>query len=160
MGYNWRQVVWSPSEKLFYGFMEIRVICFVSILLRRKLRCLTELPPILQKRSGLYDQFSFGYLGPALGPDHRTLYYLTGAPAYKDNKRITGKTVTNTGEAKALENLHLVTYDIFDSRYIDRGAVFYKSVEPPLYVNSIALGQDGTIYTLARVKEKGKRVRT
>ncbi len=108
------------------------------------------------KRSGLYDQFSFGYLGLALGPDHRTLYYLTGAPAYKDNKRITGKTVTNTGEAKALENLHLVTYDIFDSRYIDRGAVFYKSVEPPLYVNSIALGQDGTIYTLARVKEKGK----
>ncbi len=31
------------------------------------------------RRSGMYDEFSYGYLGFTLGPDGHTLYYLTGA---------------------------------------------------------------------------------
>jgi hypothetical protein len=59
------------------------------------------------------------------------------------------------GMAKGLENLHLVTYDIPTRAYQDHGAVFYPDGGRPTYVNSIAVTQDGTVYTLARVKENG-----
>lgn len=59
------------------------------------------------------------------------------------------------GEAKGLEDLHLITYDIISNQYKDHGAVFYKNGDRPLYVNSIAVAKDGTVYTLARIKENG-----
>ena len=104
----------------------------------------------------MFDQFSYGYLGFTLGPDGHTLYYLTGGPIYKDGKRVTGKSSTAMGEAKGLENLHLITYDISASFYQDRGPVFYSDGQRPLYVNSIAVGLDGAIYTLGRITENGK----
>ena len=57
--------------------------------------------------------------------------------------------------AKGLENLHLVTYDISSLMYKDHGPVFYPDGERPTYVNSIAVGRDGTVYTLGRVTENG-----
>jgi hypothetical protein len=60
------------------------------------------------------------------------------------------------GEAKGLENLHLVTYDLEKHRYTDHGAVFYPDGQRPLYVNAIALGRDGMVYTLPRITENGK----
>ena len=36
---------------------------------------ITSLP---SQRSGMFDEFSYGYLGFILGPDGNTLYYLTG----------------------------------------------------------------------------------
>jgi hypothetical protein len=49
----------------------------------------------------------------------------------------------------------VVTYDIPTRKYKDHGAVFYENGDRPLYVNSIAVGKDGTVYTLARITEKG-----
>jgi len=72
----------------------------------------------------MFDQFSYGYLGFAMGPDGRTLYYLTGGPIYIDGKRVTGKGKTAMGEAKGLEDLHVITYDTRNGAYRDNGAVF------------------------------------
>jgi len=88
----------------------------------------------------MYDQFSYGYLGFALGPDGRTLHYLTGGPVYVDGKRVVGKAATAMGESKGIENLHLVTYDIPTGRYTDHGPLFLDNGERPAYVNSIAVG--------------------
>ncbi len=107
----------------------------------------------------MFDQFSYGYLGFALGPDGRTLHYLTGGPVYIDGKRVTGKAKTAMGESKGMENLHLVTYDIPADKYTDHGPIFFEDGQRPSYVNSIAIGKDGTVYTLARIQENG-RVRT
>ena len=104
----------------------------------------------------MFDQFSYGYLGFTLGPDGHTLHYLTGAPIYVEGQRVRGKSSTAMGEAKGLEDLHLVTYDIATSRYQDHGAIFYENGQRPLYVNSIAVGKDGTVYFLARITEGGK----
>jgi len=101
----------------------------------------------------MFDQFSYGYLGFTLGPDARTIYYLTGGPVYVDGKRVRGKESTAKGEAKGTENLHLVTWDIPTGRYIDHGQIFYENGERPTYVNSIAVGRDGAIYTLARIRD-------
>jgi hypothetical protein len=104
----------------------------------------------------MYDQFSYGYLGFALGPDGHTIYYLTGGPIYEGGKRVEGMKSTAKGEAKGREDLHLVTYDIPSGTYADRGAIFYPNGDRPAYVNSIAIGRDGTVYTLARMTEKGR----
>jgi len=104
----------------------------------------------------MYDQFSYGYLGFTLGPDGRTIHYLTGAPIYVNGKRVRGAESTARGEAKGLEDLHLVTYDIPTAKYKDQGAIFYENGERPGWVNSIAVGKDGSVYFMARMTENGK----
>jgi hypothetical protein len=156
MGYHWRQVVWYPPEKAFYG-----VHGNSGYLLRfdphvPRVTVLDRLTSLPSQRSGMYDQFSYGYLGFTLGPDGRTLYYLTGAPIFVDGKRVTGKASIGRGDAKGLEDLHLVTYDIPAAKYIDHGAVFLKDGERPLYVNSIALDKQGNVYTLCRITAGGR----
>jgi hypothetical protein len=107
----------------------------------------------------MFDQFSYGYLGFTLGPDQQTLFYLTGGPIYRDGRRVTGKDSTGKGEAKGEEDLHLVTYHIPTGKYSDHGAVYYENGGHPSYVNSIAVGRDGSVYTLARVPQPGDKVR-
>jgi len=76
-----------------------------------------------------------------------------------EGKRLAGKDSTGKGEAKGLENLHLITYDIPTGKYIDHGAIFLEDGQRPLYVNSIALDAAGNVYTLCRIK-RGDRVIT
>jgi hypothetical protein len=57
-----------------------------------------------------------------------------------------------------LENLHLITYNIPNQQYRDHGPVFYPDGTRPTYVNSIAIGADGTVYTLARFEHEGKEI--
>jgi hypothetical protein len=123
---------------------------------KTRIEVLDRITSDVSKRSGMFDQFSYGYLGYALGPDGRTIYYLTGGPIYQDGRRVAGKTSTAMGEAKGLENLHLITYDIPTLTYRDHGAIFYENGQRPLYVNSIAVGHDGSVYFLARITEAGK----
>jgi hypothetical protein len=104
----------------------------------------------------MFDLFSYGYLGLLLGHDQRTVYYLTGSPLFINGKRVAGKANTAKGEAKGLENLHLVTYDILTYHYQDHGPVCFKDGSAPLYVNSIAVGRDGHIYFLGRITENNK----
>ena len=47
------------------------------------LQRITSLP---SQQSGMNDEFSYGYLGFILGPDEKTLYYLTGGPIFRGEK--------------------------------------------------------------------------
>jgi hypothetical protein len=158
MGYNWRQVVWRPAENAIYGVHGNSGYLFRFDPRAPRVEVLERLTSLPSKRCGMFDQFSYGYLGFALGPDDRTIYYLTGGPIYENGKRITGKDATGKGEAKGLENLHLVTYNITTSRYIDHGAIFMQDGQRPLYVNSITVGHDGSVYTLCRINRGGRTV--
>lgn len=155
MAYNWRQVFWNPADNQIYGVHGNSGYLFRFDPKAERVEVLDRITSLPSKRSGMFDQFSYGYLGFALGPDKRTIYYLTGGPVYVEGKRIRGKESTAKGEAKGTENLHLVTWDIPTGRYTDHGAVFYENGGRPAYVNSIAIGQDGTVYTLARITEAG-----
>jgi len=156
MAYNWRQAFWHPLEKRIYGVHGNSGYLFRIDPAASRLEVLERLTSVPSKLSGMFDQFSYGYLGFTLGPDHRTIYYLTGGPIYVDGKRVLGKSSTAKGEAKGLEDLHLITYDIPTGRYEDHGAVFFPDGQRPLYVNSIAVGNDGTVYTLGRITENGR----
>ena len=155
MGYNWRQTIWHPTERVIYGVHGNSGYLFRFDPAAPRLEVLERLTSEPSKRSGMFDQFSYGYLGFTLGPDGRTLHYLTGAPIYVGGRRLAGKSSTAMGEAKGLEDLHLVTYDIPTGRYTDHGAIFFENGHRPLYVNSVAVGKDGAVYFLSRVTEKG-----
>jgi hypothetical protein len=120
------------------------------------LEVLERLTSEASKRCGMFDQFSYGYLGFRLGPDGRTLHYLTGAPIYENGQRVRGKSTTAMGEAKGLEDLHLITFDIPTGKYTDQGAIFYENGQRPLYVNSLTIGRNGNVYFLARITEGGR----
>jgi hypothetical protein len=156
MAYNWRQVFFYGPEKKIYGVHGNSGYLFRFDPAAPRIEVLERLTSIPSKLTGMGDQFSYGYLGFKLGPDGHTIYYLTGAPIYENGKRVLGVTTTAKGEAKGLEDLHLITYDIQTGKYLDHGAIFYPDGGRPLYVNSIAIGEDGTVYTLARITENGK----
>jgi hypothetical protein len=156
MGYNWRQTFWCPSDKLIYGVHGNSGYLFRFDPQANRIEVLERITSEPSKRCGMFDQFSYGYLGFALGPDGKTIHYLTGGPIYIDGKRLAGKSKTAMGEAKGLEDLHLVTYNLETREYTDNGAVFYENGQRPLYVNAIAVGKDGMVYTLPRIIENGK----
>lgn len=155
MAYNWRQIVWNPSDNKFYGVHGNSGYLFCFDPVAERVEVLQRITSEPSQRSGMYDEFSYGYLGFTLGPDGRTLYYLSGGPIYVDGRRLAGKSSTAKGEARGEEDLHLITYDIPTARYIDHGPIFYGNGDRPAYVNSIAVGKDGSVYTLARIKEAG-----
>lgn len=158
MAYNWRQVFWYAPDKKIYGVHGNSGYLFRFDPALPRIEVLERLTSVPSKLTGMGDQFSYGYLGFKLGPDGHTIYYLTGGPIYVDGKRVKGAISTAKGEAKGLEDLHVVTYDILTGKYLDHGSVFYPDGQRPLYVNSIAIGADGSVYGMGRVNRDGKTV--
>ena len=156
MAYNWRKIFWHKEEKVAYGVHGNSGYLFRFDPVAQEIEIIERITSATSKRSGMHDQFSYGYLGFILGPDRETIYYLTGGPIYIDGKLLRGEPEIAKGAAKGLENLHLVTFNLKTNKYTDHGAIFYENGERPLYVNSVAIGADGNVYTLARVEVNGK----
>jgi hypothetical protein len=156
MGYNWRRIVWYPEEQAAYGVHGNSGYLFRFDPQKRKIEIVDRITSEPSKKSGMFDQFSYGYLGFMLGPDNHTLYYLTGGPIYIDGKRVKGVDEIAMGAAKGLENLHLITYNIPQNNYSDHGPVFYSDGTRPTYVNSIAVDPKGNVYSLARFNHNGE----
>ncbi|MCX5646360.1 MAG: hypothetical protein NTZ17_17020 [Phycisphaerae bacterium] len=155
MAYNWRQTFWYEPEKAVYGVHGNSGYLFRFDPHKVQVEIVARITSSLSQRSGMFDQFSYGYLGFVLGPDGRTIHYLTGGPVYVDGKRVAGKSKTAMGESKGMENLHLVTYNIPAGKYTDHGPIFFEDGQRPYYVNSLAVGKDGSVYTLSRITENG-----
>lgn len=155
MGYNWRKIFWYGPEDMAYAVHGNSGYLFRIDLRQQQLEIVERITSELSRKCGMFDQFSYGYLGFQLGPDGKTIYYLTGGPIYENGKRLKGEDEIAKGAAKGLENLHLVTFDLAKREYRDHGPIFYANGQRPLYVNSIAVGDDGSIYTLARIERDG-----
>ena len=156
MGYNWRSIFWYPPEQVAYGVHGNSGWLFRIDPNNPGIELVERITSEPSKKSGMFDQFSYGYLGFQLGPDGRTIYYLTGGPIYIDGQLVKGKEHIAMGAAKGLENLHLITFNIPEKKYIDHGPIFYEDGGRPTYVNSIAVGPYGNVYTLARFEQNGK----
>lgn len=157
MGYNWRKIFWYEPEQVAYGVHGNSGYLFKFDPLAKKIEIVERIVSEPSFQSGMYDLFSYGYLGYILGPDD-TIYYLTGAPIYKDGKRVKGVGKISKGAARGLEHLHLVTYHIPGKKYKDHGGIFYDDGTFPTYVNSIAIDLNGNIYTLARFLHEGREI--
>lgn len=157
MGYNWRKIYWYAPENKAYGVHGNSGYLFTFDPVAKKVEVLDRITSEPSKRSGMFDQFSYGYLGFQIDREG-TIYYLTGAPIYKDGKRVAGVDKINMGAAKGLEHLHLITYSIPKKEYRDLGPIFYDDGTFPTYVNSIAIGNNKDVYTLARFMHEGKEI--
>jgi hypothetical protein len=155
MGYNWRQALWYAPDKMIYGVHGNSGYLFRFDPRGPRVEVLDRITSLPSQRSGMFDEFSYGYLGFGLAPDGRTLYYLTGGPIYVNGKRVAGKASTAKGESKGEEDLHLITYDIPTLKYKDQGAIYFSDGKRPSYVNSLTIGKDGSAYFLSRVGDKG-----
>ncbi|MDB6114425.1 MAG: hypothetical protein JWQ62_1370 [Lacunisphaera sp.] len=155
MGYNWRQTVWYPPERAFYGVHGNSGYLFRFDPHASQVDVMTRLTSEPSKRSGMFDKFWYGYLGFTLGPDGHTLYYLTGGAIYVNGKFVSAHDANSVG-SKGEENLHLVTYDLQSNISRDHGPIFFEDGTRPAFVNSIAVGKDGTVYALSRVTKDGK----
>lgn len=156
--YNWRQTVWSPIDKMIYGVHGNSGYLFRFDPGKPRIEVLDRISSEPSQRSGMFDQFHYGYLGFTLGPDQHTLYYLTGAPIYDDGGRrlTTTERSLETLKYYTQENLHLITYDISNYEYRDHGPVFYGDEQHRLInVQSIAVGIDNTVYALGEVTTNG-----
>lgn len=158
MGYNWRKICWHEEDEVAYGVHGNSGYLFKFDPAAQQIELIERITSNLSRKSGMFDQFSYGYLGFQLGPDNETVYYLTGGPIYVNGKRLGGLNEIGKGAAKGLENLHLVTYHLPTGTYNDHGPIFYENGDRPLYVNSIAVAADGAIYTLARIERNGRTV--
>ncbi len=158
MGYNWRKIFWYAPENVAYGIHGNSGYLFRFDPKIPKIEIVERLTSEPSRKSGMFDQFSYGYLGFQPGPDGETIYYLTGGPIYIDGKRLKGADQIAKGAAKGLENLHLVTFHIPTQTYKDHGPIFYADGSRPTYVNSIAIGCDGAVYTLARFDHDGREI--
>lgn len=156
MGYNWRKIFWYAPEQVAYGVHGNSgyLVRFDPRL--KQIEIVDRITSLPSQKSGMYDQFSYGYLGFQLAPDGETIFYLTGGPIYEDGKRIKGVDQIAKGAARGIENLHLVTYNIPGRHYTDHGPIFYPDGTSPTYINSIAVGKGDTIYTLARFEHEGR----
>jgi len=153
-GYGWRQALWYAPENVVYA-----VHGRSSYLLRfdpraERVDVLERLASIPTRRSGMYDEFHYGYLSLSLGPDGHTLYYLTEGAIVENGKRV----IKGGPGGERIENLHLITYDIPTAKYRDHGAVFFGDGRRPGLVNSIAVGKDGAVYCLTDIPGKQQRV--
>ena len=157
MAYNWRRILWHQQHKVAYGMHGNSGYLFRFDPRVPSIELVDRLTSVLSQKSGMFDYYTYGYLGFDLGLDGQTIYYLTGGPIYEDGKRVLGEELARGG-ARGLENLHLVTYHLGEPRYIDHGPIFYDDGSRPTYVNSIAIGPQGHVYTLARFEHEGKTV--
>lgn len=158
MGYNWRKIFWYTPEQVAYGIHGNSGYLFRFDPKAQTIELVERLTSEPSRKSGMFDQFSYGYLGFQLGADQETVYYLTGGPIYIDRKRVKGTDQIAKGAAKGLENLHLVTYHLPTHTYKDHGPIFYANGNRPTYVNSIAIGADESVYTLARFDHQGHEI--
>jgi hypothetical protein len=156
MGYNWRKIFWHAEEQVAYGVHGNSGYLFRFDPRLRRVELIERITSVPSRRSGMFDQFSYGYLGFQLGPDGETIYYLTGGPVYINGARLNGEVKIAKGAARGLENLHLVTYHLLRGTYRDHGPIFYADGSRPTYVNSIAVSANGDVYMLARYEHQGK----
>lgn len=158
MSYNWRKIFWYDKENVAYGVHGNSGYLFRFDPSKPSVEIVDRITSLPSKICGMFDQFSYGYLGFQLGTDEETIYYLTGGPVYEKGKRLGGMGKINRGAARGIENLHLITYHLPTQNYKDHGPLFYQDGERPSNVNSIALDKNGNIYTLARMTRNGKTI--
>lgn len=150
MAYNWRKICWNNRDGFAYGVHGNSGYLFRFNTVTGVVELMDRIASKPSQTLGMFDQFSYGYLGFALMEETQTIYYLCGGPLSTEITQYATNAISKGG-AQALENLHLISYRLPTRTHIDHGAVYYKNGKIPTYVNAIAIGKDNYIYTLARL---------
>jgi hypothetical protein len=157
MGYAWRQTFWYAPERAIYALHGRSGYLFRFDPRAPRVDLIERITSEPSRRSGMNDEFAYGYLGFALGPDGRTVYYLTTGPI-RDAPPAPTAPGRKGGRRAPREDLRLVTYDIPTAKYADRGAIFLPDGQRPTLVHSIAVAKDGAVYFLPTFNRNGRNI--
>ena len=155
MGYNWRKIFWHPTEEAAFGVHGNSGYLFRFDPEGSAIELIDRITSMPSRKFGMFDQFTYGYLGFTYVKKSNTIYYLTGAPIFEKGLRVAGERSIPRGGAKGPENLHLITFNLTNYRYTDHGPIFFRDGTRPSFVNSLAVGKDGYVYTLGRMNHSG-----
>jgi hypothetical protein len=135
---NWRTILWNPTTESFWGLHGGSTQLFEF---RPESGILRSVRSMRVGGSGDGQRNPYRtQLGLMLGPDN-TLYYLAHGPA-----------IELPGRREVKTSVHLLSYDIDTDELTDHGALIGPDDRRVFFAESIALGPDGHLYTVAWVE--------
>lgn len=135
---NWRTIEWNDKSNSFWGLHFETGTLFEFIPSENYIRAVAELshPDYI----GMPRNPEISQLGFMIGPKN-TIFYLAHGPAVEIKER---KDVQSS--------LNLITYDIDKGKYICHGPIFSSNKRRVFFAESIAIGVDDHIYSVAWVE--------
>ncbi|MFH1743853.1 MAG: hypothetical protein ABIH23_33015 [bacterium] len=136
--HNWRKIEWNPNTESFWGIDWECATLFEFNPKTNYVRSVAELGH--EAYHGMPRNPEISQLGFMIGPEN-TIFYLAHGPA-----------VVIKGRPEVQSALYLITYDIDAEEYIDHGPIFSSNNRRVFFSESIAIGQDDHIYSVAWVE--------
>lgn len=136
--YNWRSIQWNPGTGSFWGIIWETSTLFEFLPSANYIRAVADLRPKAYQdmpRNPEISQLGFMLATP------NTVLYLAHGPAVE----IEGRPSVQSG-------LYLLTYDIDTKTLRDHGPILSRDKRRVFFAESIAIGKDGHIYTVAWVE--------
>ncbi|MEX0326500.1 MAG: hypothetical protein AB3N33_10470 [Puniceicoccaceae bacterium] len=137
--FNWRTILWNPNTASFWGLQGGSTQLFEFTPENLSLRSVHSLRPTTVSADSRRNPFRT-QLGLTLGPDN-TLAYLAHAPGIENDDR-----------EPLATSVHLVTYAIGSGKFKDHGPLLASSDARVFFAESLELGLDGHLYTVAWVE--------
>ena len=136
-GYNWRDILWHDGHQCFYGVHPRSGWLFrFDPHAQQPVELIERIAAEELRRNGRFEPFRYGYLSLQLGPDGRTLYYLTSTYG-----------LTAEDGRQVREATHLVTYDLESGKYADHGMLRLEDGRYPRMSQCHAVHPNGKCYT-------------
>jgi hypothetical protein len=135
---NWRAMEWNPNTESFWGVHFESTTLFEFKPAENYVRAVAELRP--EEYLGLPRNPEVTQLGFMIGPNN-TIYYLAHGPA-----------VVIEGRSRVQSAVYLITYDIDNDVMTNHGPVLSEDLRRVFFTESIAIGPDDHIYSVAWVE--------
>ncbi|MEX0329823.1 MAG: hypothetical protein AB3N64_00235 [Puniceicoccaceae bacterium] len=137
--FNWRTILWNPNTASFWGLQGGSTQLFEFDPSDQSLQSVHSMRPTTVTADSRRNPFRT-QLGFALCPDN-TLAYLAHAPGIETEGRETLAT-----------SVHLLTYAIDSGEFTDHGPLMAANDSRVFFAESLELGLDGHLYTVAWVE--------
>ena len=144
-GYNWRKVLWHSAYKKFFAVHPKSGYLFSYDPEAAKIEILERICADELRKNGRFEPFRYGYLSLAFGPDHETLYYLTGTYGLEaeDGRKVD-------------ETLHLTTYSLRTGTYMDHGVLRLEDGRYPTMTQTLVVHPNGKLYSVPWIEKLKK----
>jgi len=136
--HNWRTIEWNPKTNSFWGIHFETTTLFEFVPSANYIRTVAELRP--EAYRGMPRNPEISQLGFMIGPED-TIFYLVHGPAVE----IQGRPDVQSG-------LYLLTFDIEKEKLTDHGPILSTDGRRVFFSESIAIGRDDHLYSVAWVE--------
>ena len=134
VGYVWRSIRWNDRMNRFYGITYYSDWLFSFDPATEEIEIIDRIASAPNRKAGTSYYSSLAF---ELSEDGSKVYYI--AP----------NIVPGSDPDDPQEELHLVTYDLVERRYIDHGVIELDDGRRPRYCQGLEVGGDGNLYIVS-----------